>query len=322
VALCLDELFSLQKLAGGSLEDVLAIARSYKLRLLAACQHLDQLEDGLRKSLLANTAVQVYFRLGYQDARLVAASLAAGAEETVTRLSLDVAGRDRRTGKPLRAEVRHTVRDAHGRPLRISPAAWEELRWDGMFRPGGWLPALERLAAASGAGRLYVQAADTGEPMALSRYVAPLKEGEWWLLGPAPLRLVVSFPKPKISNVERRGEGDLLQTYTRTLQDMPVQHALLRTQGQPPTVFRVVDVPTPAGLTPDLARYLEASVRANGQSAEEIARAKRDREHQVVRVASGISGINEDGPLLGDRLPEAGDAIDGDDKGAADGSIA
>jgi hypothetical protein len=303
VALCLDELFFLQKLAGGggSLEEMLAIARSYQLRLLTACQLLDQLEDGLRKNILANTAVQVYFRLGFQDARLVAAALSAGAGERVEKVRLDVASRDRRTGLCGRTTVRCTVLDAAGRPLRVSPAAWEELRWDAMLRPGGGLDRLERFAAASGAGRLYVRVPGGGNPVALSRCVAGLPESDWWLAGPNPLRLVVSFPTPKVTGVERTSEADLLQSYTKVLQDLPVQHALLRTPGREPTVFRAADVVVPDAVpAPELMAYLEAAARANGQPLEEVARTKRERERRVEAV---VSGLGADLPVSEQEVP-------------------
>ena len=94
VVLALDEMGVSEEFVGGAAAKILAIARSRGLRLLVACQHLAQLSDGLRQALLANAAVQAFFRLGHADARLAAASLSAGTGERVSRVAVDVAKRD------------------------------------------------------------------------------------------------------------------------------------------------------------------------------------------------------------------------------------
>ena len=95
VVLALDEMGVSEQFVGSAAASILAIARSHGLRLLVACQHLAQLSEGLRAALLANAAVQVFFRLGATDARLVASSLSAGTGERVSRIAVDMAKRDR-----------------------------------------------------------------------------------------------------------------------------------------------------------------------------------------------------------------------------------
>ena len=123
VVLALDEMGVSEEFVGGAAAKILAIARSRGLRLLVACQHLAQLSDGLRAALLANTAAQAFFRLGYADARLVAVSLAAGTGERVSRIAADVAKRDADGLPEAWASVSHTVRDGRGEPVALSPAA-------------------------------------------------------------------------------------------------------------------------------------------------------------------------------------------------------
>ncbi len=204
VTLCLDELATAEHFAGATLLDILGIARSRNLRLMGACQHLAQLPDGLRSALLANAAVQIFFRLGPADARLAAGALSVGTPPRLSRLHLEAEGPDRKTGMVPRSQWRHAVWDGEGRILRLGRPHWERLRWHGLFGDGRLgdgrladgsvgnpcdpLTELSRLSL----GRLYVRAADTGEPVEVGRYVRGLRPGEWWLEGPAPLELVVS----------------------------------------------------------------------------------------------------------------------------------
>ena len=157
VVLALDEMGISEEFVGGAAARILAIARSRGLRLLVACQHLAQLSDGLRSALLANAAVQAFFRLGYADARLAAAALAAGTGERVSRVAVDVAKRDSDGNPEAWATVRHTIRDGHGEPVALSPAAAQAFgdlakTADGAAQVAG----LRRLARVSGVDRLYV----------------------------------------------------------------------------------------------------------------------------------------------------------------------
>lgn len=282
VTLLLDELATAEHFIGETLIDIATTARSYNLRLVAACQHLAALSPPLRSALLGNTAVQAFCRLGPDDARMVAASLAAGTTPRLARLQADVAERSPGTGRPVLATWRHTLRDASGHAVRLSPAAWDRLRWDGLF--GG--DALASLVGSiPGAGRVYVHAADSGRPEEARRYVAGLSPEEFWLEGPAPLALVVAFPKPRLSGALRATEADAARAWTRALQDMPVQHAAFKVAGQPAVVMRVTDMDAPlAGA----GRLLEDAARANGQGAAEVAEAARWRREQVARAVKGM----------------------------------
>jgi len=84
--LSIDELPVIERAVGSVIADTLEVGRSQNLRLLVACQHLDQLSDRLRASLFANAAIQIFMRLSPADARLAAGALAAGAAPVVTRV--------------------------------------------------------------------------------------------------------------------------------------------------------------------------------------------------------------------------------------------
>lgn len=305
VVLSLDEMGVSEKFLGSAVCEILAVARSRKLRLLVACQHLAQLSDALRAALLANTAVQAFFRLGHADAKIVAGALAAGTGATITRVDVSVAPVNRQSGEPEQASRAHVVRDGFGSPLRLSPHAWEALVAYGaacrgisappgalgsgdVLLPGRWansggvgpndsadprLVALARLAGASQVERLYVHAPDTGEPVALSRYVACLPADLWRLRGPAPLELVVRFPRPRLSVVSREGESERQQRWIRQLLDLPVQRAIVRTTPAPPGVVQVVAVPGPDEAGGAGERFVAAALgRGGGQSAAAVER--------------------------------------------------
>ncbi len=287
VVLALDEMGVSEEFVGGAAAKILAIARSRGLRLLVACQHLAQLSDGLRAALLANTAVQAFFRLGYADARLVASSLSAGTGERVSRIAVDVAKRDADGFPEAWAETRHTVRDGRGEPIALSEPARQAF-WHLANKADGpaQVEGLRRLARVSGTCRLYVHAADTKSPLELTRYVKGLAPDEYRLEGSAPIRLVVTFPRPRLSVLSRETEAERERLWCRTLTQLPVRQAVLRVASGMAGTVQVVEVADPSSL-PGFERYLSAAVAGNGQSAREIEKALAWRRDEVERVASG-----------------------------------
>lgn len=283
VALVVDELLLYERLVGGALTDIAAVARSQRLRLMLACQHLGQLSERLRAAMLTQASVQVYFRLGHLEARTVAAALAAGAEPTLARVSVSAERADRRTGLVPVATWRHRIHDPRGRPLRADREWWEQARWEGLS--GDPLACLDVVAACSG-GRSYVRAADSGEPVEVRQYVRGLPADSYWLEGPE-LALVVAFPRPKLSAVERSAEADATRRWTRTLQELPGQHAAVQVAGRRPGIVRVDDLEIPAWSAARRKRYLAASRAANGQSGAQVAEAMRVRSAGVERTVAG-----------------------------------
>ena len=295
VVLALDEMGVSEQFVGGAAAKILAIARSRGLRLLVACQHLDQLSDGLRTALLANTAVQAFFRLGYADARLVAASLSAGTGERVSKVAADVGKRDADGFPEAWASATHTVRDGRGEPVALSPAAsqafWHLARkTDGAAQVAG----LQRLARVSGIFRLYVHAADTKRPAELSRYVRGLSPDDYRLVGAdvsgtGPIRLVVAFPRPRLSVLSRETETERGQRWVKALTGLSVQRAVLRLATGVSGTVQVADVADPGAARGfdvlGFERFLSAAVAGSGQSAKEVEQAQSWRREEAERVA-------------------------------------
>ncbi len=288
VLLVVDELGQMEAMMGRALTDIVTVARSLNLRLLVACQHLAQLSQELREALLANCTVQGFFKLGYDDAKLVAASLSAGAPATIQRF---VASFDPET----QTTWSHRICGGEGLPLRLPEPRWAHFAQGGLTGRS----AVQRLLAlgkTSKQPRLYVRAADTQQPVELTTYVSGLPDSDYSLAGPA-LELVVTFPRPRIANVERVTASDVASTWIRELQNLPVQHIALRLAGTEPGIVKVSDVTIPE-RTPALDAYLARSYAANGQSAAEIARVLAARTAAVERLAAGIatgtSPIQED----------------------------
>lgn len=285
VLLCVDELPVLARYVGDVLEDILAVARSMGLRLLVACQHLAQISGSLRASLLANTAAQLFFRLGPEDARLVASHLAVGTDQALTRATITADGEDPETGLPYRSQWRQPVFDAEGRRLRLDPEVAEALRWRDLLGsdPIGDLDALGKLA---GTRRLYVVAPDTGKPTPLGEYVGGISPTEYWFEGPA-LELVLTFPRPRITRAERTSEADATRLWWRRLAELPVQHAVLQSAGDAGRLIRLRNVAIPTAGPARRKAFLDASFAEFGQSKGCLRETLEAREREIERIAAG-----------------------------------
>lgn len=288
VVLALDEIAAQEEFIGTALTDVATQARGQGLRLLAASQHLTGMSAELRAALLGNTAVRVFFRLGPNDARTVAGTLAVGAKEPLCRATVEVASRDRVTGLTQQSVWRHPILDARGNTLQLSPDAWDDFRRRQMVASPGDGYALRRvqeLAGSSGMLRLFVCAADTGGYVALTKYVADLPETDYWFDGPAPLELTVSFPKPRFLHAQKRTSSDLAERWADALVNLPVQHAAVWLLSGEQGIMRVVDVPNVAALQPEQSPWADC---ACGQTWEEAWETAEWRDAQIEEVASGV----------------------------------
>jgi len=291
VTLAIDELPQVERFVGAAVADVLAIARSLRLRVFVACQHLGQLSDGLREALLANAAAQLFFRLGHNDARLVATSLAAKCKARVERLVAQVDAYD--DGVPECRSHWHDIMDHAGHSLRLTPEAWERFQAADPECNATPVERLEQLVASLGVRRCYVEAAGGDERVALRDYVRGLPAGEYEIDGPQ-LRLTVWFPRPRLTKVERLSEADFLRDWTVRLEDLARQHAILRAQGAAPCVVKLVNV-ADITLDPEIrAEALARAQRANGQSVAEIAGTLAWRDANVRRIAAG-GGLPDEG---------------------------
>lgn len=290
VLLVLDELASLEKFMGTAITDIVTVARSRGLRLMVACQHLSQLSDSLSAALLANCAVQVFFRVGAADSTMVGRSLAVTSDPWIKRIHVSQDGKAKAGEPPLLTSCPHRVLDSAGLPLGASPAAWAALKASPHLKRDP-VKALYGLAAQCGKGRLYVRSADQGEAVELRQYCAGVHAAHLSLTGPSPLQLIVCYPPIKPLSVERMSETDLAREWARVLVSLPVQHCAIRLAGGRPQVVKVVNVPD-APASPDLDQFVQAVVTATSQTPEEIAEALRTRRLQVERLSGERSRYN------------------------------
>lgn len=300
VLLSLDEMGVAEKFIGKAAAEILAIARSRGLRLLIACQNLEQLTDDLRSALLANTAFRAFFRLGFTDAKLVAASLAAGTGESIARVSLEKGKGDAIVG------VRCSIVDPWKRPLCLSEQAWSA--WQ-RYVPDGKdskarLDAFITLGALSGIERLYILSPDGSEPIELRRYLAGLDQYPeaiwiyddddyspligWQITGPAPLAVTIRFARPKLSVLSKRTESERQQRWLRILMDIPPQQAVIWRAGATPPLVKVVPVPDP-----DMASLEEftKTVFLPFPDGKVVEQTDSWRYSEVERIAQGLPPV-------------------------------
>ena len=270
VVLAVDELASVARLVSQPLTSIVTVARSQGLRLLCATQGLEGIPDELRAALLANAAIKLYFGLGPADSRLVAASLGVGTQSAVERVTVSAERLDRETGAVPTADWRHPVLGPDRKPLRLDEAGWKSFLASS-FTGLDDLWFVEQAAARCGHRRLYVRCPLGNGHVALRPYVEGLPPGSFRIEGPE-LSLRVTFPRPRITGVDKASEGDASGRIARTLQDLPVQHALVSVAARPPVLVRIADVVPPAVPRRDLSRYVRAIRAAHGpeMTAEEL----------------------------------------------------
>ena len=161
-----------------------------------------------------------------------------------------------------------------------SVPSWEELPVIWEFDP---IDRLLELARISRIPRLYVHAADTGEPIELRRYIARLSRQQYRVAGSAPLRLAVLFPKPKLSVVTRVTESERRDRWTRLLMELPTARAVVVLAPEAPVITQVVDVPDPA--TPaGFVRFLSEALVSSGQTVPDLERIYQARRNEVSRL--------------------------------------
>jgi len=293
VILALDELGKQEKFVGAALLKIAMVARQQNLRLLVATQHLGSLSPELRDALLTSSQFQAFFQLGHDDAALVARRLVPDAAEPLRRVTARVASRDHASGQAARSSWRHEILGSRGQSLRLDATTWLEFRREQMLAAPGEeysLRRLQELAEVSGVPRLYVRAADTGDFVALAKYLAGLPETEYWFEGPAPLELVVSFPTPQFVHPQKRSHSDLVARWTGVLDKLPERHAALSVWHGDPDLVRIADVSVPEGSSSD--EEWSRSVRyANSQTWNEIEGTRTWRAEEIERIASGAAPL-------------------------------
>jgi hypothetical protein len=258
-------------MVGDALCDILAVARSFNLHLMVACQHTGQLPDRLAESLMVNASVKLYFR---SADRAVAASLGARSVPAVERLTLEPEPAKGDRPAPT-VKTHHRIRDGYGTPLRLSDRSWGDFR---KFAAQTGRP-VETLVTLSPETYLFVHAADTGRPVPLASYVRGIPPEDLCIEGPA-LRLAVRFPRPKVRSAERPSDAEILKAHLKALAELPNRHCVADIQGRSAGIVKVADMPDPE-LDGAFLDYLDGVRRAGGQSPAEIAAVERRRTESI-----------------------------------------
>ena len=258
--------------------------RQQKLHLLAAGQHLEQISDELRKLLLSSCALRVFFRLGPDDAMRAGKWLATGTGSRPLRIALGVDKNAPWDG------WRHELLDPWGKPVALGADDWEtfqSVQESCRYTAGEDLrrvPALRMLLEGQGVPRLYVRAADTGAPVELAAYVKGLPAAAYTILGPNPLQLAVSFPRPKVTIMGTRGEAERAGLIAQALMQMPPQEAVVVTDTGEKAQVRTVPIHFPDDLPP-IGPYLGGQ----DQTAAEMAQTERTRRAGIEALSRGLS---------------------------------
>lgn len=285
VCLAIDELATVESFVEQTITDILAQARSQRLRLICACQFMAQISTELQAAVLGNTAIQATLRVSPVDARLIGTWLAAGHPVTPREVVAALGKPDRTTGDHPEASWRHAILNAAGSPLRLTQNAWDALlqRPDYLTDP---VRALRILAASAGVERLYVRDACSREPSELGRYTEGVHPRAVSLSGPVPLGITIRFPRPKLTVTDKVTEADAARRFAGIIQDLPTQHAVLHVAGTPSHVVRIADVeiPTPSNVD---RTFIHQSEQANCQSQQAIEQTLAGRRSEIERVASG-----------------------------------
>ena len=265
VVLALDELASMERFVGHAINDIVTVGRSRGLRGILACQHLEQLSPELRTTLLSNVAVKAFFRLGHADARIVASALAVNSGSHISRVKMKMETATK--NKPeLTTTWKSPILNAEGRELQVRKTQWLQSYGDKLSKPYGML-TLRRLASLCGSPRLYVKPRSGSNHITLEKALEGAKpESMHFEFGP-PLQICVTFPRPNISGVDRQSEADVVRSWTKTIQELPVQHAVMWVSGMEAGVAKIAHVSECVAPT---AEILRRSQLHNGQGSLDV----------------------------------------------------
>ena len=286
VVFALDELASVENLVGEGIAEICTKARSMELRLVVACQHLSQLSEKLRTTLLSNTDARLMFRLGsHADAKAVAAQITEGEPVTIARCQVS-----RESGSGVRLSFwKQAIYDEHGRRLRLRGSAASSLAWGGLLGER----AVDRLYAAAGEGnvqRLYVTDPESEAKIELRKYLRALRAEDYWTEQQEDgLILVIGYPRPKVTGIERWTPGEAAALWAKTLMNLPIQHCVFKAAGEPPVVVRIADIAPPRRLSSG-DPFLKAAL-GGGQSEREIAGLFAWRDEQVNKMEWGETPV-------------------------------
>ncbi len=268
VVLMMDELESQERYLGDSLKDILSKSRSQGIRMIGACQNIEQMSPELRR-LFMGAALRAFFNLEWNDAKTVSPSLCAGNGGRDTRVSV--------TADPDEwVSVSAYVADGKRNRLKVTEASWKLFETVGK----GALDALKMLGRASHIPTLFVLSPEDNTLIPLDAYVKGLHEGQFRFHGPTPIRVTVTFPRPVYKVEEKKTEAERTGELTKKLSNLPNREAIVKLRGGTFSHIKVTEVSF--GSLPAAANFL-----GNGQTAIEINDTAKGRTAAIVRLSGG-----------------------------------
>ncbi len=311
VTLSLDEMGIQERFVGGAMRDILALARSYNLRLLTACQHLGQLSPELREALLT-VAFKAFFRLGPGDARPAAGFLCDGSSDSrndeekalsgtgaIAKLTLDLP-RHGKYDPPEMEQCRHRITDPWNNEIAVSEPVWEEFARFQLAPENANRKVTAFRMLLSQTPRVYVTSPLLdGQTFELFGYLERLDPKLFDFGGPAPVILTVRFPRPKVTVLSRQSNGygggssgiERERRWERTLLHLGEREAVVSTPSEGARQVLVREVRLPRVISGadgdglDWERFV--GYKNGGQSVEDVEAAWSMRRREMEHIRGG-----------------------------------
>ncbi|MEP6754820.1 MAG: hypothetical protein ABJA67_04915 [Chthonomonadales bacterium] len=294
VIACLDELPEVSRFIGGDLARIASQARSARLHLLLACQHLSQLQTDLRETLSKQCSIQINFRCEYEDAVGIAQAITAGVVPPISQVTLTPLRTTDSFREIRMAAWRLAIFDENDNPLQIRREVWDG--WVGKDEKFELtLVNLQRHTLNSGISRLYIHDPETQAPIALERYLSTIEECEYWFEGPR-LLLAARFPRARAEHIVHASRAEITASVAHCIESLPNRTALLRLDNQVVGVFRVADVPD-LKMTREDDQYIQEVLNINGQTREMVLATLKARSEGMKQVVDGSLTQSSEGEL-------------------------
>jgi hypothetical protein len=123
----------------------------------------------------------------------------------------------------------------------------------------------------------------------------------YWIQGPAPLYLMIRFPRPRLQVMVKQTESERSQHWLRMLQDLPVQQAVFQ-MAEVSCTAKVLDVPDiDKGDVPKYIEQIRRRARghdsARVSSREERVSSREETENwrrgEIDRISQGLPPISQ-----------------------------
>ena len=273
VVVVMDEIESQERYLGDSLADILAKSRSQGIRMIGACQNIDQMSPRLQ-NLFDGANLSAYFNMTWKDAKLVAPALTTDIETRDTRVSITAHKTDW-------VNVAAAIVDRHGNLLNVSEASWKLFETVGRKS----LKALQSIAAACNIPTLYVLSPFDQKRIRLDTYLEGVPSDLYVFTGPASIKVTVSFPRPVYKAEEKRTQSDRTELMKGKLKNLGKGECVIKIRGGAVSHIKVVDVSF--ARLPNPAKFL-----GNGQSPDVIAETVKGREAAIVALSGRRPVVN------------------------------